>query len=118
MCSSVAEYAVAGKASPVINHTMSLVETIATTTKTVATAAANATANATANSTKSSNSISAEFIETMTIVSLSCNIFTLMLSFVLIYRLAMAIKMAKKNREIKRKKLYFYSILVVSLNFV
>lgn len=55
---------------------------------------------------------------TMTIVSLSCNIFTLVLSFVMIHRLFDVMRNAKRNREKKRKKLYLYSILFVSLNFV
>lgn len=54
---------------------------------------------------------------TMTFVSLSCNIFTLVLSYIMIYRLVEQIWNAKRNRELKRRKLYFYSALFVSLNF-
>ena len=54
---------------------------------------------------------------TMTIVSISCNIFTLVLSYFMIYNLALTMKAAKRNREKKRRRLYFYSILFVSLNF-
>lgn len=55
---------------------------------------------------------------TMTTVSISCNIFTLMLSGLVIYNLATAYRGARKNKEVRRKKLYLYSMLFVSFNFV
>jgi hypothetical protein len=54
----------------------------------------------------------------MVFVSIICNIFTLILSLVVMHTLYHHIKHAKKNREIKRINLYYYSALFVSLIFV
>eukprot|EP00347_Sterkiella_histriomuscorum_P006998 403350638 len=55
-----------------------------------------------------------EMLFTMRLVSFICNFWTIVLSLLVIYKLADQIFKAKKKRDIKRKKLYFTSILFVS----
>lgn len=55
-----------------------------------------------------------EMLFTMRLVSFICNFWTIILSLIVIYKLAEQIFKAKKKRDIKRKKLYFTSILFVS----
>ena len=72
------------------------------------------------NKTESSNadeSVTGIFF-TLTTVSISCNIFTLLLSSLLIFNLAKKAWNAKKLRERKRRRMYVYSMLFVSLIFV
>lgn len=59
-----------------------------------------------------------DMLFTMRLVSFICNFWTIFLSLIVIYRLADSIVKAKKKRELKRKKLYFSSILFVSLILV
>jgi len=54
----------------------------------------------------------------MRIVSFICNLWTIVLVYVVIYKLAKQSMTAKKNRDKKLTKLYFTSILFVSLIFV
>lgn len=55
-----------------------------------------------------------EMLFTMRLVSFICNFWTIILSLIVIYKLADQIWKAKKKRDIKRKKLYITSILFVS----
>ncbi len=71
-----------------------------------------------ANATEAASQSVTGIFFTMTTVSISCNIFTLMLSGLVIYNLATAYRGARKNKEIRRKKLYLFSMLFVSLIFV
>ena len=59
-----------------------------------------------------------DMLFTMRLVSFICNFWTILLSVIVIYRLAESIVKAKKKRELKRKNLYFTSILFVSLILV
>ena len=54
----------------------------------------------------------------MRVVSFICNFWTIILSTLVILKLAQQIWSAKKNREKKRSKLYFTSILFVSIILV
>ncbi|CDW88744.1 UNKNOWN [Stylonychia lemnae] len=81
------------------------------------TAKAVSSANSTAAQTKITESIR-EMLFTMRLVSLICNFWTIVLSVLVIYKLADQIIKAKKNRDKKRKRLYFTSILFVSLILV
>ncbi len=47
-------------------------------------------------------------------VTAACNIFSVMLSSIVIYNFYVAICNAKKKRDVAKKKLYVYSILFVS----
>lgn len=69
-------------------------------------------------STSTSSGFTLDSFEIMIFVSISCNFFTIILSMVVMYKLIRENLRAKKNAELKRKRLYTYSCLFVSTIFV
>lgn len=55
-----------------------------------------------------------DMLFTMRLVSFICNFWTIILSLLVIYNLAIKIHTAKKKRELKRRRLYLSSIIFVS----